>query len=276
MTFTSEDRPIGSGYEPEDGQHMLSPIFKAKDNSEWHWNKGRAEMVRVSQSQPCGDRESAAAPDAAALVEALSRARYLHSGKHLAGFRLCVGFETMKDAGDAHEAIAKAVIAMTPPADHSASDGAPMRQDGLRVSKTLQQRLAARIVVDPSTGCHVWIGSKVFGGYGIMRKLPGRKSIRVHRVAYELANGLIPAGLVIDHLCRNRLCCNPEHLEAVTPRVNNLRGVGAAAQQARKTHCNRGHPFDSENTRITPAGSRRCRKCHIIQQAVGRARRKAR
>ena len=66
----------------------------------------------------------------------------------------------------------------------------------------------------------------------------------VHRVSYKLFKGLIPKGLQIDHLCRVRNCFNPNHLEAVTPRVNSMRGYSPSALNARKTKCKNGHEFN--------------------------------
>jgi hypothetical protein len=88
-----------------------------------------------------------------------------------------------------------------------------------------------------------------------------------HRVAYSRAKGPIPAGFHIDHLCRNRLCVNPDHLEAVDPKTNILRGVGAPAQNALKTHCVRGHEFTPGNTHLSPAGWRICRICQRLSSA---------
>lgn len=97
------------------------------------------------------------------------------------------------------------------------------------------------------------------GGYGVFW-LRGR-NVLAHRVAYMDANGPIPDGLQIDHLCRNRRCCNPNHLEPVTIRTNVLRGIGVTAENARKTHCIHGHEFTPENTVHRPAGGRSCRAC---------------
>src|SRR5438445_7913613 len=95
------------------------------------------------------------------------------------------------------------------------------------------------------SGCLVWGGSVSSNGYGAVY-LQGRR-YRAHRLAYELRKGIIPAGKQLDHLCRNRLCINPEHLEAVTQKENILRGQGAPAKNARKTHCPQGHPYTANN-----------------------------
>jgi len=112
-------------------------------------------------------------------------------------------------------------------------------------------------------GCWEWDGRKNIGGYGMVH-WKGKRPV-VHRVAYELLVGPIPDGLTLDHLCRNPGCCNPAHLEPVTMRENILRGTQIAAQNAAKTHCKRGHPFDEANTErtISPKGwpRRACLAC---------------
>mgnify|MGYP001609562296 CR=1 FL=1 len=94
-------------------------------------------------------------------------------------------------------------------------------------------------------GCWVWLDNYNPAGYGGMRrsKSTGGEYVFAHRAMYELLIGPIPPGLVIDHLCRNRGCVNPAHLEPVTMRENVLRGVGVAAENAAKTHCDHGHEF---------------------------------
>lgn len=85
-----------------------------------------------------------------------------------------------------------------------------------------------------------------------------------HRVMYEGLVGPIPTGMTLDHLCRNRACCNPEHLEPTTLRENTLRGEAVSAINARKTHCIRGHAFDSANT-YEYKGARHCRACRAMR-----------
>lgn len=110
--------------------------------------------------------------------------------------------------------------------------------------------------------CWPWTGAKTSAGYGAL--WPGLKA---HRVAYELSVGPVPAGLVLDHLCRTRSCVNPAHLEPVTDRENVARGLGptgrlAAARVRSRQTCLRGHPFDEANTMLWRDGARRCRECN--------------
>ena len=114
------------------------------------------------------------------------------------------------------------------------------------------------IALDPGA-CWEWLGA-LERGYDNFRNDNGRK-VRAHRWAYEASVGPVPEGLQLDHLCRNRACVKPAHLEAVTQRTNILRGVGATAKHARQTHCEHGHPFNQENTYVYPQGWRTCRPC---------------
>lgn len=120
--------------------------------------------------------------------------------------------------------------------------------------------------VEWTPGCWPWLGYlQPSAGYG----MHGRRL--AHRVAYELAVGPIPQGLELDHLCRNRGCVNPAHLEPVTHRTNALRGEGVGARNARMSGCPCGRPYD-----LVDGGKRRCRPCRYRQQnAARRARRSA-
>ena len=122
---------------------------------------------------------------------------------------------------------------------------------------TLRERVLSRIVIDPS-GCLLWTGGTVRNGYGRIFVL-GRPKM-AHRVAYEMLNEPIPAGMQLDHLCRVRRCCSPAHLEPVTGRENKLRGQTVNAANAAKDQCDHGHPFSSANTYIW-RGARHCRAC---------------
>lgn len=112
-------------------------------------------------------------------------------------------------------------------------------------------------------GCWLYQGYLRPDGYGYARH--DNKKVLLHRFVYEATKGSIPQGLVLDHLCRNRSCINPDHLEPVTHQTNILRGVGRAAEQARQTSCFRGHPFDEENT-VRYGSNRRRRFCGTCQQ----------
>lgn len=103
--------------------------------------------------------------------------------------------------------------------------------------------------------CWLWTASDNGLGYGCFWN--GERQTYAHRFAYELLVGPIPKGLHLDHLCRTPSCVNPAHLEPVTAQINLLRGVGASARHAAKTHCPQGHSYDTIDT----AGARRCSIC---------------
>lgn len=119
--------------------------------------------------------------------------------------------------------------------------------------------------VDKSDGCWVWTAGISSGGYGSFW-LDG-KNRRAHRVAYELTVGPVPQGLQLDHLCRNRRCVRPDHLEPVTCGENIRRGdtgKNSGRHNATKTHCPQGHPYEGGNP-IVSEGRRRCRECGRIR-----------
>lgn len=119
-------------------------------------------------------------------------------------------------------------------------------------------RLMSYVLKQPN-GCWEWTGSITPKGYGELR-WNGRAQ-RAHRVAYALLKGALFRGLTIDHLCRNRACVNPDHLEQVEHRVNLLRGQTITARNAAVTHCPQGHDYSPENTYTPPTGGRHCRIC---------------
>ena len=133
--------------------------------------------------------------------------------------------------------------------------------------------LRNRLRVNTETGCWEWIGAKNSGGYGV-QTVEGHLR-RVHRLVYEALVGPFPPGLQPDHLCRNRACANPEHIEPVTRRENILRGESMSARHARQTRCHRGHPFTQENTYLRTRGEnteRFCRECGRIRDRERYAR----
>ena len=122
--------------------------------------------------------------------------------------------------------------------------------------------------------CIEFPGARI-NGYGV-RYYQGRQQ-RAHRISYEMAVGPIPDGLVIDHLCRNRACIRPGHLEAVTQRENILRGAAPSAAYAVATHCKSGHPLSGDNLILRSSrksGGRECQACKREADAWHRAKRK--
>jgi hypothetical protein len=109
-----------------------------------------------------------------------------------------------------------------------------------------------------ANGCWQWLGSQ--NGSGYAQYWIDGKHLYVHRYAYNHLVGEIPKGMVLDHLCRNRVCVNPAHLEMVTQQENILRGIGKAAKESMAKNCPQGHPYDEQNT-ILYQGRRYCREC---------------
>lgn len=114
-------------------------------------------------------------------------------------------------------------------------------------------------------GCHLWTGATNGWGYGRLQL--GGRNYRAHVLRYEKEIGPVPNGMQLDHLCRNRGCGNPSHLEPVTSRENTMRGVGPTSTNARKTHCVHGHPLSGSNLKIRMRDGRPRRVCARCRSA---------
>lgn len=133
----------------------------------------------------------------------------------------------------------------------------------------LPQHFWNKVEFEPNSGCWLWNGYTNHDGYG--RVSIGGKLQMAHRATF----GPVPEGMEIDHKCRVRCCCNPDHLEAVTHKVNVQRGLVPIVTAMRKlsmTHCKNGHEYTTQNTAIAKCGARRCRACHAETERARRAR----
>ncbi|MDO8672706.1 MAG: HNH endonuclease signature motif containing protein [Dehalococcoidia bacterium] len=146
----------------------------------------------------------------------------------------------------------------------------------------IERRFWPKVEKAPDSECWRWTAAFDWGGYGQFAVT--HLSIQpAHRVAYELLIAEVPDELEIDHLCRNRWCVNPAHLEPVTHRENMERGLGTMATPLRTNHCKRGHEFTTTNTVISKRnGARHCKTCqqyrprHIEYERAYRLRKKLR
>jgi hypothetical protein len=133
--------------------------------------------------------------------------------------------------------------------------------------------------VHQTAECWVWTAARSQTGYGnfAVRVGPGQQRwLQAHQVAFELRRGPIPDGLEIDHLCRNRACVNPDHLEPVTRRENVRRGA-AGKRFSERTHCGSGHEYTALNTIVVIRKNgqplRRCKACEKIWRDKARRER---
>ena len=137
------------------------------------------------------------------------------------------------------------------------------------------QRMLNRIVRDEATGCWLWQGYCAKDGYAMSHITVGLGTYlirKAHVVMWWLVKQHpVPNGLELDHLCRNRKCVNPDHMEPVTGCVNTLRGTSPVAINAAKTHCKRGHPLEGANLLIQH-GTRQCSACRSAWTRAWRKR----
>jgi len=142
-------------------------------------------------------------------------------------------------------------------------NGDPLKLQIASPDETLMERCLNKIQVDTKTGCWEWGAYRNSDGYGVMGYL-GRVQT-AHRYTYIAKYGNIPVGTEIDHLCRNRGCVNPDHLEAVTHIKNIARGIGLGPVNVQKTSCPRGHPYD-RSYQIGKNPNKRARYCSVCKR----------
>lgn len=128
------------------------------------------------------------------------------------------------------------------------------------IPKVNHEKFLSKISIDPISGCWNWIGAISKGGYGLMMVRP--RTLRAHRISYDIFIGLTNLDLVIDHVCRNKKCCNPIHLREVSATTNCMENsIGIAPIRKKQTHCIHGHEFTKSNTIAKYGGLRGCREC---------------
>ena len=128
-------------------------------------------------------------------------------------------------------------------------------------------RFLKYVVKNKETGCWEWTGSIMSAGYGQFST--GRlRNNRAHRWFYIQMRGTIPGNAYLDHLCRNKICVNPDHLEPASAQTNVLRGISPPAVNAKKQTCKRGHTLTPANTWKSKQGYRQCRICMAIRRRL--------
>lgn len=152
-----------------------------------------------------------------------------------------------------------------------------------RLRPDVVARFWEKVCHEPNTGCWLWTGAWIRpyafgrisekgawgsqGGYGRVSFGDGTIGY-AHRFSYELHFGPITPGKQVDHLCRQHMCVNPAHMEAVSQRENMLRGESPAAKRAKRTHCPRGHEYTPENTALSARNQRHCKTCRAGRRAA--------
>lgn len=151
-----------------------------------------------------------------------------------------------------------------------------MEPSDLPLAEKHRQRFLSKVVVAVD-GCWLWTAGTDQHGYGtfFLRREAGRQVFaKAHRIAWESVNGPVPAGLELDHaVCERPSCVNPAHLEAVTHRVNSLRGRSPSAQAHRAGRCLAGHDMAGTNVYVKADGDRECRECRNERSRAWRASR---
>ena len=134
--------------------------------------------------------------------------------------------------------------------------------------KTAEERFWPK--VDASGDCWEWTATRTKLGYGMFALYINpadtqTTGVCAHRFAYESLVGPIPEGLVLDHLCRNPGCVNPDHLQPVTQAENHRRGIRWTPQKLNRTTCKHGHTFEGDNVGRHKDGARYCRTCSRVR-----------
>jgi len=156
------------------------------------------------------------------------------------------------------------------PSPSSLKEVTPTNGVAYRLTERDISRIWAKVAID-ANGCWTWTAYRFPSGYG--RTAVNGSWSYTHRLMYMAFVGVIPQGWHTDHLCRKPSCCNPAHLEAVTPRMNIHRSpIAPAARNAQKTHCNSGHELSGENLIINVRGNRVCKTCSVMRAAESYAR----